>query len=190
MTLGDVAVPLLVGGITIAAVLWRLRVVVPPGHIAVISGRSHVTPDGETRGYRIVMRRSTMRMPLVERCDLLSVGPFSVEATMRNLHTKGGGRAHIRMCARLTIPRDYGVAVRAVERFVGRGDAEIITVGRETLEGVWRGVAATLTTRELREDRATVGSAIMGKAQPELEGLGLTMQSLDTFEVTDAESPA
>jgi len=173
-------------GLIVATVLvWRLRVVVPPGHIAVISGRANVTPDGQTRGFRIVMGGSTMRMPFVERCDVLPVGPFRIETTLRNVHTKGAGRTNVRVCARLAVARDDRFVVHAVERFVGRGEAEIVSVGRETLEGAVRGVAAALSMDELGDDRDEVRSTLTRKCQSDLEGLGLALESLDTLEVTE-----
>lgn len=174
---------------TATAVIFMVRsvfVVVPPGHIAIFSGLNRVAPDGQVRGFRIVRRGRAIRVPILERYEVLKTGPFRIESTLRNVYTKGGGATDMQVRAGISVAKTEPLVLNAVERFVGRDEDEIATVGGETLEGVARGVAAHLTIHELREDRMKIEETLMLEVQADFEKLGLTLDSFHILEVREA----
>jgi flotillin len=161
-----------------------ILVVVRPGRIAVLSGRDRVAADGKTYGFRIVTSGRTIRIPILEHYDELNGGPFGVETTLHNVYTKSADQTNVQIRAELSVTRDEPYLVKAVERFVGRDENEIATVGRETLEGAARGIIAHLTLHELREDRMKIEETLMKEVQSDLDRLGLTLESFYILEVT------
>ena len=149
-----------------------------------LSGRNRVAADGRTHGFRIVTSGRTIRIPILEHYDELNAGPFGVETTLQNVYTKSGDQTNVQMRAEFSVNRDEPYVMNAVERFVGRDEDEIATVGRETLEGAARGVAAHLTLHELREDRMKIAETLMNEVQSDLDRLGLTLESFHILEVT------
>lgn len=174
---------------TATALIFMVRsvlVVVPPGRIAVFSGLNRVAPDGQVRGFRIVRQGRAIRIPILERHDMLNTGPFRVETTLRNVYTKGNTATHVQVRAEISVAKTEPHVLNAVERFLGRDEDEIGTVGGQTLEGVARGVAAHVTIHELREDRTKIEETLMRDAEADFEKLGLTLESFHILEVREA----
>ena len=75
--------------------------------------------------------------------------------------------------------------MNAIERFLGRGLAEIQQVAKETLEGNLRGVLATLTPEEVNEDRLKFAESLAQEVEQDLSKLGLHLDVLKIQHVTD-----
>jgi flotillin len=77
------------------------------------------------------------------------------------------------------------VVMNAVERFLGRGQADIQQVAKETLEGNLRGVLATLTPEEVNQDRLKFADSLSQEVEQDLSKLGLHLDVLKIQHVTD-----
>lgn len=159
--------------------------IVPPGGVAVISGRSRPAVGGGTVGYRLARAGRVFLVPIVETIELLDVRPRTVELRVVGVYTRGGGPVDATARAVIEIAGVEPVIDNAVERFLGRSTSEVDRVAKETLEGHLRGVFARLTLEELQEDRVKVAVELIREAEEDVRKLGL---EIDRFEVLTVEA--
>ncbi|MBI5502843.1 MAG: flotillin family protein [Deltaproteobacteria bacterium] len=172
--------------VVLAVALRRLLYVAAPNQILVLSGRPNRLPDGRVVGYRVVIGGRALRLPIVERADVIDGTVMTLAIRIPGAFTRAGGRIDLEATASVAISRDLMVLTNYVERFLGRTREDVALVARETLEGALRAVAAQLTAGELESDRAKVSAVVREEASPELAKLGLEILSLDVGPATPA----
>lgn len=91
---------LVTGGVVVAAALLfvvvvvvmtvrSLIVIVPPNRAAVLTGRNRQLSSGENVGYRSVIGGRTLRVPIIERVQHISLETFPIEISVTNAFSKG-----------------------------------------------------------------------------------------------------
>ena len=167
-----------------------LIVIVPPNSAAVITGRTRMIRDdaGQERkvGYRAVIGGRTLRIPIIERVQWLSLETVPLEIKVRNAYSKGNIPLEVEAIANVKIASSpEPVFNNAVERLLGKGLDEVEALARETLTGNLRGVLATLTPEEVNEDRLKFASQLIDEADTDLAKLGLHLDVLKVQNVAD-----
>jgi len=104
---------------------------------------------------------------------------------VQGAYTKVGIPLKVRAIAVIKLSSDPNTVMNAVERFLGRGTADIQQVAKETLEGNLRGVLATLTPEEVNEDRLKFADSLSKEVEHDLAKLGLHLDVLKIQHVTD-----
>ncbi len=156
----------------IGLVVLRQRIVCKPGELWVFAGR------GE--GFQVLHRpgETRLRIPIIERADRMSTTPIPFEGRVTNAFTKGNVPVTLRIAGKVRISTASESLMRnAVERFLGREDAEIAGVAIETLEGELRSIAAAHTPGELG-DGPLIARELLRSAQDAMDGLGLAPTDL------------
>ncbi|MBD2256773.1 SPFH domain-containing protein [Pseudanabaena sp. FACHB-2040] len=156
-----------------------------PNKILIISGRKYRREDGQVMGYRVIYGGRTLRIPVLETVKTMDLSTMPVPIEVTNAYSKGGTPLSIQAIANVKIARDEALVGNAIERFLGRGPAEISRVARETLEGNLRGVVATLTPEQLNEDRLEFAERIASDVRDDLAKLGLHLDTLKIQSVSD-----
>ena len=88
-------VGLVIGGVVLALIILliltvkSLIVIVPPNIAAIITGRKRVVADGDTLGYRTVTGGRTLRIPIIEQVNWLSLSTIPLELTVDDAFSKG-----------------------------------------------------------------------------------------------------
>lgn len=164
------------------AVLSRLLYVAPPNVALVISGRPHLR-GGVQRSYRVVIGGRAVRIPILERIDVLDLRDRRIEASISGAYCKGGARVSLSLAAGVHIARTEPRIDNAIERFLGRDFDEIARVARETLEGHAREVVSELTPEMIELDREKLAHEIIAEAESSFDKLGLELDSLAVLEV-------
>lgn len=177
-----VGIPLL-GFAGVGVLLSRFLVVVPATHVAVLSGRRHLAPDGTERNYRIVRAGRTLRFPIFERVDELPVGPFPFEFEVENVYAKGGRPVRVRLRGRARVSRHEPDIARAVDRFLGRTSEEIAQIARELVQVHVHGVAVERTQEELLHLNDALASSIQARSDEAFDRLGLVLEVLEVVSV-------
>ena len=170
---------LIVGGIN------SLVQICDPNKILIISGRKYKRKDGQEMGYRVIYGGRTFRIPILEQIETMDLTTMPVPIEVTNAYAKGGTPLNIQAIANVKISGDWSLVGNAIERFLGRGRAEISRVARETLEGNLRGVVATLTPEQLNEDRLQFAGRIANDVSGDLAKLGLQLDTLKIQSVSD-----
>ena len=190
--LDTVGAPVLTGVALALAVLLVLVFVVKnllyicrPNEILIFSGRKHRTPDGREIGFRVVHGGRGVRVPIVEEVVRMDVSNISINMQVSGAYSEGGIPLTISAVANVKVSTDRRFMANAIERFLGVPRAEIGRVAKETLEGHLRGVLASMTPEEVNEDRLKFAKQLQASANPDLEKLGLAVDTLKIQHVED-----
>ncbi len=156
-----------------------------PDEILIFSGRKHRVPDGRQVGYRVIQGGRGFRLPIVEKVERMDISNISVAMTVKGAYSEGGIPLGLHAIANVKVSSDPNKIGNAIERFLGRGRAEIARVAKETFEGHLRGVLATMTPEEVNEDRLKFANMLLEEADDDLAKLGLQLDTLKIQHVSD-----
>ncbi len=177
---------LLIVAVVAVVTVSSLIVIVPPNRAAVITGRTRKLPNGEEVGYRSVIGGRTMRVPIIETVQHISLETFPIEISVSNAFSKGNIPLFIEAIANVKIASEpETVFNNGVERLLGKTELEIRDMAKDTLMGNLRGVLATLTPEEVNEDRLGFARALAEDAGEDLATLGFQLDVLKIQNVSD-----
>ena len=183
---GMVAGVLVVAAIVAIMTIQRLIVIVPPNMASIITGRRRKLPDGTVVGYRSVIGGRTLRIPILEVVDYISLETIPIEISVANAFSKGNIPLFIEAIANVKIASEpETVFMNGVERLMGKSEEEIRALAKDTLMGNLRGVLATLTPEEVNEDRLGFARALFDDAGEDLAALGFHLDVLKIQNVSD-----
>lgn len=185
---GGVVMALSILVVVVVAVMTirSLIVIVPPNRAAVLTGRHRQLPSGESVGYRSVIGGRTLRVPILESVNHISLETFPIEIEVTNAFSKGNIPLNIEAIAAVKIAsQPETVFNNAVERLLGKTEEEIMHMAKDTLMGNLRGVLATLTPEEVNEDRLGFARALSEDAGEDLAALGFHLDVLKIQNVSD-----
>ena len=188
MLAGAVALAFTLLVVVVVAVLTikSLIIIVPPNMAAVLTGRNRKLPTGETIGYRSVIGGRTLRVPIIETVQYISLETFPIEISITNAFSRGNIPLSIEAIANVKIASEpETIFNNAVERIFGKSEEEIISMAKDTLMGNLRGVLATLTPEEVNEDRLGFAVALAEDAGEDLAALGFHLDVLKIQNVSD-----
>ena len=181
-----VAVALLFVAVVAVMTIRSLIVIVPPNRAAVLTGRNRQLASGETIGYRSVIGGRTLRVPIIERVQHISLETFPIEISVTNAFCKGNIPLNIEAIAAVKIASQPATVFNnAVERLLDKTEQEIMLMAKDTLMGNLRGVLATLTPEEVNEDRLGFARALAEDAGQDLAALGFHLDVLKIQNVSD-----
>jgi len=185
---GGFAVAVAIVFVVVVAVMTirSLIVIVPPNRAAVLTGRTRQLASGEEVGYRSVIGGRTLRVPILERVQHISLETFPIEISVANAFSKGNIPLNIEAIAAVKIAsQPETVFNNAVERLLDKTEQEIMLMAKDTLMGNLRGVLATLTPEEVNEDRLGFARALAEDAGQDLAALGFHLDVLKIQNVSD-----
>jgi flotillin len=191
MMFGSAGTALLLGGavalvvLILIGIIKSLVVICPPNRVAVISGRKRALSDGRQVGYRLLQGGRTLRVPLIERVEWMSLNTIPLEVAVTNAYSRGTIPLNVAGIANVKVSSREGLLENAAERFLGRSSAQIGQIAKETLEANLRGVLATLSPEEVNEDRLKFSQQLIDEADDDIKTLGLELDVLKIQNVTD-----
>ena len=188
---GSAGTPLLLGAavalviLILIGIVKSLVVICPPNRVAVISGRKRQLSDGRHVGYRLLQGGRTLRVPLIEQVQWMSLNTIPLEVAVTNAYSRGTIPLNVAGIANVKVSSREGLLENAAERFLGRSSAQIGQIAKETLEANLRGVLATLSPEEVNEDRLKFSHQLIDEADDDIKTLGLELDVLKIQNVTD-----
>lgn len=183
--LAAVAVILVIGFITILAVIKRVLYVCQPSEVLIFSGRRRVAGNGRVAGYRIIRGGRGIRVPLFETVDRMDLTNMIVDVRVTNAYSKGGIPLSVQGVANIKVPGEEPLLNNCLERFLGQTREEIMKIARETLEGNLRGVLAGLTPEQVNKDKEEFAAKLAEEAEQDFSKLGLVVDTLKIQNVSD-----
>jgi flotillin len=182
----------IIGAVIVAVIgialytIKKLMIIVPPNEAAVITGRQRLLGDGTPIGYRTVTGGRTLRVPIIEEVQWVSLATLPLEISVSDAYSKGNIPLEVKAVANLKIASSPdAVFNNAVERLLGKTQQEVEGLARETLTGNLRGVLAKLTPEEVNEDRLGFARHLSEEADHDLKKLGLQLDVLKIQHVSD-----
>jgi flotillin len=186
---------MVLGAIVLAAIgavvltIKALIVIVPPNGAAVRTGRKRQLEAGAESvevGYRTVTGGRTLRIPIIERVQWMSLGTIPLELSVQDAYSKGNIPLAVQAVANVKIASaPESVFNNAVERLLGKLPDQIEALAKETLTGNLRGVLAKLMPEEVNEDRLGFARHLSEEADHDLKKLGLQLDVLKIQHVSD-----
>jgi flotillin len=155
-----------------------------PNELLIFSGRKHRMPDGSEVGWRFIAGGRAIRWPIIERVDRMDLRIMPIDIHIRGAYAKGNIPVNVDAVANVKITLDENVH-HAIERFLGKSNAEIQKVAQDTLEGTLRGVLAQLTPEEINHDRQKLSETLRNEVADDLGRLGLQVDNFKIQHVTD-----
>jgi flotillin len=173
------------GLLILIAFVKQFLLICRPNEILILAGRKHKRPDGSEAGYRVVFGGRAWRVPVIEQVQEMDMRAIPIDVSVQGAYTRVGIPLKVRAIALVKISSSPNVVINAIERFLGRGLADVQQVAKETLEGNLRGVLATLTPEEVNEDRLKFAESLSQEVEHDLAKLGLHLDVLKIQHVTD-----
>jgi flotillin len=188
----QIPLPVLIGGgagllvlVLLLLVFKLLLHICRPHEILIFSGRRRRTDDGRDVGFRVVHGGRGFLVPFVEEVARMDVSQISVPMMVQGAYSEGGIPLTVNAIANVKVSTDPRFVNNAIERFLGVGRQEVGRVAQQTLEGHLRGVLAKMTPEEVNEDRLKFAKHLSDSAEPDLQKLGLHLDTLKIQHVAD-----
>ncbi len=174
------------------AIVSRNIVKVPPNMVAVFSGRKRTVVDPETGqrrtvGYRLVKGGSSVRIPIIERVDFLSLNVMTIPLKIASAYTKEGVPVSVDAVANVKIGSDDVMLMNAIERFLGMSQDQIRSVIFQTLEGHLRSILGTLTVEQINADRQAFAQRLAAESAADLSRMGIEIDVLTIQQISDPQ---
>ena len=172
--------------VVLVATIKSLIVITPPNRAAVLTGRNRLLGDGQQVGYRSISGGRVFRVPIIETVHHMNLETIPIEVLVSNAFSKGNIPLNVEAIANVKIASEpEWVFNNAVERLLGKSEAEIKALAQDTLTGNLRGVLATLTPEAVNEDRLGFAKALAEDAGEDLASLGFHLDVLKIQNVSD-----
>ena len=164
-------VPIVVGGIVlvvmlVAALYARFYTKVTPDQAAVFTGR---------RGFRVVRGGASLRIPVIERVDFMSLAPFETQIAVKGGYSMDGVPVNIEAVAMVRFDSTEEAVRTAAERFLNVDKVKLHQTVEEILTGHLRSICAKMTVEELNGSRELLVSRVTDEAGSDFAGIGMNL---------------
>ena len=168
----------------LALVVRSLLFVSEPNEALIFAGKRREA-FGRELGYRMVRGGRSLRVPLLEQVHRIDLTMFTIEVVVQNAYSRGGIPLNVLGIANVKIAGEEPLMNNAIERFLGKSQAEIQRIAKETLEGNLRGVLAQLTPEQVNEDKTRFAQSLIEEAEHDMNRMGLALETLKIQNVSD-----
>lgn len=168
-----------------AAGIRNLIYTCAPNEVLVFYGGRRRRLGDRSYGYTLVKGGTAVRNPIFQQVARMDLTNMVIDLTATNAYGKGGIPLHVQGVANVKVAGHEPLLNNAIERFLGKGRAEIMAIAKATLEGSLRGVLATLTPEEVNEDRTLFSEKLVQEVEADMTALGLVVDTLKIQNVQD-----
>lgn len=160
--------------------------------VAVFSGRRRTIIDpatGQRRtvGYRLIKGGSSVRLPILERVDFLSLNVMTIPLKIAPAYTKEGVPVSIDAVANVKLGSDDVMLMNAIERSLSMDQDQIRGVIFQTLEGHLRSILWALTVEQINADRQAFAQRLAAESTQELSRMGREIDVLTIQQISDPQ---
>ena len=158
----------------------------------ILSGYVKAPPDKAfiISGYRktpkILIGRAGVKIPLLERLDVLYLGQMTVDIkTEQSVPTTDFINVNVDAVAKVRIAPDSKGIEKASRYFLNKKPEQIAMDLQDSLQGNMREIIGTLTLKDINTNRDSFSDQVMMKAAADMEKLGIEILSCNIQNVTD-----
>lgn len=163
---------IIIGSIFLMAVIILVlcRRVAPPDVAYIVSGLRK----------RVVIGKATVKLPILERLDKLSLRVMSVDVKTGDfVPTNDYMNVKVDGIVKVQIPNDPDMIDRASRNFLNQPEEYIIQAVQDVLEGNMREIVGQMKLTDMVQDRKRFGELVQENAVPDLSKLGLEIVSFN-----------
>src|SRR3954466_6443738 len=163
----------------IAFAVWAHQYTkVGPNEVLIISGR---------KGYRIVRGGGTYVRPFRERVQRLSLELMQFDVRSAETYSMHGVPVQVDGVCMVKIDSSDSGIEHAAQSFLSRGRDDIVRSAMQAVEGHLRAAVGSLSIEDIYRERQKLVGATRELAEPDLEGMGLSIVSLTIRNVADKQ---
>lgn len=179
--LAQYGIPLVVGGLILVLLLFgytysQFYIKSPPDVATILTGR---------RGTRIIRGGATLRIPVVERIDKMSLAPFELNVVLKGVISGQGVAVGLEATALVRFASDDESIKTAAERFLNADRRTLQNTVQEVLTGHMRSIIAKMSVEELNSNREQLVAKVAGEAGTDFSKLGMQLDVLTIKHITD-----
>lgn len=156
-----------------------------PNEVLIFYGGRRRRIGDRTYGYALVKGGTAVRNPIFQQVARMDLTNMVIDLQATNAYSKGGIPLNVQGVANVKVAGHEPLLNNAIERFLGKGRAEIMAIAKVTLEGSLRGVLSTLTPEQINEDRTLFAERLVQEVEQDMTALGLTVDTLKIQNVQD-----
>ena len=170
-------IPLLIV-LLVLLLLLRGYVKAPPDKAFIISGLR--------KRPKILVGRAGVKLPLLERLDVLYLGQMTVDIkTEQSVPTTDFINVNVDAVAKVRIAPDGAGIEKASRNFLNKKPEQIALDLQDSLQGNMREIIGTLTLKDINTNRDSFSDQVMMKAATDMDKLGIEILSCNIQNVTD-----
>lgn len=170
-------IPLLIV-LLVLILLLRGYVKAPPDKAFIISGLR--------KKPKILVGRAGVKLPLLERLDVLYLGQMTVDIkTEQSVPTTDFINVNVDAVAKVRIAPDGAGIEKASRNFLNKKPEQIALDLQDSLQGNMREIIGTLTLKDINTNRDSFSDQVMMKAATDMDKLGIEILSCNIQNVTD-----
>src|SRR5436189_5863319 len=163
----------------IAFAVWAHQYTkVGPNEVLIISGR---------KGYRIVRGGGTYVRPFREKVQRLSLELMQFDVRSAETYSMHGVPVQVDGVCMVKIDASDAGIEHAAQSFLSRGRDDIVRSAMQAVEGHLRAAVGSLSIEDIYRERQKLVAATRELAEPDLEGMGLSIVSLTIRNVADKQ---
>lgn len=175
-----------------------LGVIIPAIVIAIViiviftAGYRKAPPDkayiisGIRRKAKVVIGKATVKLPFLERCDVLELALMSVDVkTAQAVPTADYINIMVDANVNVKISPNPDIIARAQQNFLNKNVEYITKVAREVLEGNMREIVGQMRLEEMVSNRQAFADKVKQNADPDLQAMGLEIVSFNVQNFVD-----
>ena len=169
----------------IAAVVILLIVLLCVGYVKAPPDMAFII-SGFKKKSKIVIGKSTIRIPFLERLDKLNLRLIPIDVKTSNaVPTADYININVDATVNVKISNDQERLRLAAENFLNKNTDYIANVAREVLEGNVREIVGKMKLEEMVSDRQKFATLVKENAEPDLAAMGLDIISFNVQNFVD-----
>ena len=170
--------PFVLIGLVIILVFASGYVKAPPDRAFIISGFR--------RKPKILIGRSGIKLPFLERKDELSLSQITIDVkTDDYIPTLDFINIKIDAVVKVKVSTKSDLMALAMQNFLNKKTLDIANDLQDSLKGNMKEIIGTMTLRDINNNRAEFGNQVQDKATPDMERLGIEIISFNIQNVED-----
>ena len=147
-----------------------------PDEIIIISGY---------RKRRTIIGHAGFKIPFLERADKLSLKLFSIDVKTKAIPTSDYINVDVDAVVCVKVSDKPNLIEAAAQNFLNKSTSDIATTIKDILEGNMREIVGQMELVKLVNDRKGVSKLVQDNADPDLQRLGLEIQTFNIQNFTD-----
>lgn len=135
---------------------------------------------------RVLIGRAGIKLPFLERKDVLLVKQISVDIkTNGYIPTQDFIGVDVDAVAKIRVKTDGDGIQIAMKNFLNMSESDIVSALTDSLQGNMREIIGTITLKDICNDRKKFGDEVQEKAQKDMNALGIEIISCNIQRVDD-----
>ncbi|MDO5455464.1 MAG: SPFH domain-containing protein, partial [Eubacteriales bacterium] len=171
--------------VPVVVIVAALIAIVLTGYVKSPPDKAYII-SGIRKNPRILIGRAGVKIPFLERVDVLYLGQMTVDIkTEQSVPTNDFINVNVDAVAKVRIGTSDEAIQLAAKNFLNKSPEQITHDLQDSLQGNMREIIGTLALKTINTDRDSFSDQVMAKASKDMQKLGIEILSCNIQNVTD-----